>query len=354
MAINASPMYQKAEERYRCASSPAEKIDALNEMLRLVPKHKASEKLQQLIKERIKKARDEMGKAAKTGAGQQHDPLNVPRQGAGQVLLLGAPNVGKSSIVGALSKAKVEIAEFPFSTHAAVPGMALHEDVPIQLVDAPPVMDGHPQPGMINALRKADAILLVVDLVAIELIDQFQQCVQLLVDHKMSPVSTAELSYEEDDDDGGADDDDLGVLGREEDDGAAAALPKRVLVVANKSDAPDAMENYETFKELAETELKMLPISATTGDGLPAMMHELFNLLNVIRVYAKKPGKPVEKKDPIILPVGGTVEDMARTIHNEMADNLKHARIWGGTVHDGQQVTGGHVLTDGNVVELHV
>ena len=148
MAINASPMYQKAEERFRCATGPQEKVDALQEMLRLVPKHKASEKLQQAIKERIKKARDEAGKAAKVGGGQTRDPFSVPRQGAGQVVLLGAPNVGKSSIVGALTKAKVEIAEFPFSTHTAVPGMALHEDVPIQLVDMPPVMDGQAQGGI--------------------------------------------------------------------------------------------------------------------------------------------------------------------------------------------------------------
>ncbi len=346
MAVNASPMYQKAEERYRCATSPQEKLDALQEMLRLVPKHKASEKVQQQIKERIKKTKEQVGKAAKTGSGQQHDPMSVPRQGAGQVLLLGAPNVGKSSIVGALTKAKVEIAEFPFSTHAAVPGMAHHEDVPIQLVDAPPVMDGHPQPGMTNAIKKADAVLLVIDLSAIELIDQFEQCVALFGEHGMQPVSTAELDFGDDHEDG--------VMGIEEDEHEAKLLPKRVLVVANKMDAPGAMENFETFKELTETDLTLLPISATTGEGLPEMMAALFGMLNVIRVYSKRPGKPADKESPFILPVGGTVDDMARHVHNDVAENLKHARIWGGTVHDGQQVTGHHVLTDGNVVELHV
>lgn len=346
MAVNASPMYQKAEERYRCAATPQEKLDALQEMLRLVPKHKASEKVQQQIKERIKKTKELVGKAAKAGGGHQHDPMSVHRQGAGQVFLLGAPNVGKSSIVGALTKAKVEIAEFPFSTHAAIPGMAHHEDVPIQLVDAPPVMDGHPQPGMMNAIRKADIVLLVVDLAAIDLIDQFQQCVSLFAEHGMHPVSTAELDYGHDHEDG--------IMGMEEEEHEAMRLPKRVLVVANKMDAPDAMENFETFRELSESDLKMIPVSAQTGEGLPEMMAAIFEMLHVIRVYAKKPGKPADKEAPFVLPVGGTVEDMARLVHNDVADNLKHARIWGGSVHDGQQVTAHHVLTDKNVVELHI
>src|SRR5262245_19452826 len=127
MAVNQSPMYNKAEERYRSAHSPAEKVAALEEMLRLVPKHKASEKLQSSIKQKLKTAREEMAghKGAGHGKGSgAHDLFAVPRQGAGQVVLMGAANVGKSSIVGALTSAKVEIAEFLFSTHAAVPGMA--------------------------------------------------------------------------------------------------------------------------------------------------------------------------------------------------------------------------------------
>ncbi|MCG8405524.1 MAG: 50S ribosome-binding GTPase [Phycisphaerales bacterium] len=338
MAVNASPMYQKAEERYRSAVSASEKVAALEEMLRLVPKHKASEKLQVQIKQKLKAARDEMQGGGKKGGGGQarHDPFHVAKQGAGQVLLLGAPNVGKSSIVGALTKAKVEIAEFPFSTHAAVPGMAHHEDVPVQLVDMPPVMEGQPQPGMMNAYRAADAVLLVVDLAAIELMDQFEQCIELLRSHQLSPVSKPEL-----------------VFGDDLDDAESAALPKRTLVVANKLDTDDARDNFETMKELEQTDLAMLPISTQTGEGLDAMMAELFRLLNVVRVYAKRPGKPADKESPFILPVGSSVHDMAMLVHKDIAENLKSARVWGGDVHDGQQVHATHVLTDKNVVELH-
>ncbi len=332
MAVNQSPMYQKAEERYRSAGSPAERVAALEEMLRLVPKHKASEKLQSALKQKLKAAREETQKPHAKGGGGHHDLFAVPRQGAGQVLLLGAANVGKSSIVGALTQAKVEIAEFPFSTHAAVPGMAHHEDVPIQLVDMPPMMEGHAQPGMAAAYRSADVVLVVVDLAAIELLDQYEQPLAFLREHRVRPVSTATFELEEDEE---------------------AALPKRVLIAANKSDTPKAMENLAGMRELCGENLKSLAVSAKTGEGLSAMMAELFTLLNVIRIYAKKPGKPVDKESPFILPVGATVHDMAHHVHRDLAEKLKGARIWGGTVHDGQLVHATHVLTDKNVVELH-
>ncbi len=333
MAVNQSPMYVKAEQRYRSAATPQEKITSLEEMLRLVPKHKASEKLQSQLKQKLKVAREQLQRGGpRHGGQQQHDPFAVPKQGAGQVVLLGEPNVGKSAIVGALTKAKVEVAEFAHSTHTAVPGMARHEDVPIQLVDLPPVIEGHSESGMIGAFRSADAILLVVDLSAIELLDQYERPLALLRDRDMRPVSTPALDS-----------------GEEE----SAAVPKRVLVAANKCDIDGASSNFSEMRSLCDDGLSMRAISAKTGSGLDAMMADLFDLLHVIRVYAKKPGKPVDKANPFVLPKGGTVYDVARLVHRELAEKLKTARLWGGKAHDGQQVHHTHELGDQDVVELH-
>lgn len=338
MAVNQSPEYTKAEVKYRAATTADERLRCLEEMLRLVPKHKASEKLQSQLKQKIKAAREEGQKERKHGGGHR-DVFAVPKQGAGQVVLLGEPNVGKSAILAALTDAKVVVADFPFSTQAAIPGMAYHEDVPIQLVDMPPLIDGEPQPGMVNAYRLADVILLVVDLSAVDLLDQYERPLRMLVERNMRPVSTSAPPMPE---------------------GEPPVQPKRVLVVANKSDTAQALGNFEGLKELrvgmkdvGADGLRMLPISAVTRDGLDEMMAMLFDLLNVIRVYAKKPGKPADLQVPFILPRGSTVHDLARQIHRELAEHLKIARIWGGNVHDGQQVHHAHVLTDRNVVELH-
>lgn len=333
MAVNQSPMYVKAEGRYRSATTPQEKIECLEEMLRLVPKHKASEKLQAQLKQKLKAAREQLQRGGPKRDGQHHhDPFVIPKQGAGQVVLLGEPNVGKSAIVSALTKAKVEVAAFAHSTHTAVPGMAHHEDVPIQLVDMPPVIEGHAEPGMMGAIRSADVVLLVVDLSAIDLLDQYERPLTLLRDRGLRPVSTPVLEPVE---------------------GESVARPKRVLVAANKCDIEGAASNFPEMRSLCNDGLVMRSISAETGEGLAEMMADLFGLLHVIRIYAKKPGKPPDKADPFILPVGGTVHDVARLVHRELADKLKTARIWGGNVHDGQQVHQTHQLCDKDVVELH-
>jgi ribosome-interacting GTPase 1 len=297
-----------------------------------VPKHKSSEKLQAQIKQKIKAAREEVQQVHSRPAAGHRDVFAVPKQGAGQVVLMGAANVGKSSIVGGLTEAKVEIADFPFSTHAAVPGMARHEDVPIQLVDMPPIVEGHAQPGMLGAYRAADVIMLVVDLSAIDLLDQYEKPLAVLAERNLRPVSQSILEFDEDE---------------------TVAIPKRTIVVANKCDTPDAASNFEGLKELCGGSLKMLPVSAQSTEGLPEMMAALFDLLNVVRVYAKKPGKPADLKDPFVLTKGATVHDMAYLIHRDLADKMKTARVWGTSVHAGQQVHHSHVLADKDVVELH-
>jgi len=335
MPVNQSPEYMKAELRYREATTPEGKLEGLEEMLRLLPKHKGSEKVQSQLKQKIKIARKELQQPKKRHGGGHRDPFSVPKQGAGQVALMGAANVGKSAIVQALTDAKVEVAAFPFSTHAAVPGMAYYEDAPIQLVDMPPVVDGHMQPGMIGAYRAADIVMLVVDLSAIGLLDQFEQPVSLLTERGLRLVSEPNPSM---------------IM---EEDAETPTVPKRVLIAANKIDTPGAADNFEGLEELCVGDLQMLPVSAETGQGLDALTATMFELLNVIRVYSKKPGKPVDRSAPFITQKGDTVQDIAFQVHRQLAEKLKSARIWGNNVHDGQQVHHTHVLTDKDVVELH-
>jgi uncharacterized protein len=83
---------------------------------------------------------------------------------------------------------------------------------------------------------------------------------------------------------------------------------------------------------------------------LPAM---LFKLLEIIRVYAKPPGKKPDMNEPFTIPAGSTIHDLAVKIHRELAEKLKHARIWGTNVYEGQSVQKNHILQDKDIVELH-
>jgi ribosome-interacting GTPase 1 len=127
----------------------------------------------------------------------------------------------------------------------------------------------------------------------------------------------------------------------------------RCQVVGTKIDQPDWEVRQELYAELLGPDTPWVRLSVTSGAGLDAFKVKTFELLQVIRIYAKQPGKPVEKKDPFTVPNGSTILDLAGVIHHDLAANFKHARIWGTGVIDGQTVSREHELHDGDVVEIH-
>ncbi len=147
MPANLTPEYFKAEKWFREATTTDEKILALEQMLSVMPKHKGTDHLRADLRRKLSKLKEA---PAKKGHGTHVDIFHVPRSGAGQIVLIGTPNSGKSSIVAALTNAKVNVAEFPFATSAPVPGMVMFEDVPIQLIDMPPITADFISPGQVG------------------------------------------------------------------------------------------------------------------------------------------------------------------------------------------------------------
>src|SRR5271170_6716858 len=163
MAANLTPQYLEAEEEYKKAQSAEEKLACLKKMFQLVPKHKASEKLQADLKTKMAELRDELEEAKK-------HPKKVgvsykfPRQGAGQYLIVGAPNAGKSRLLTRLTRATPEVAPFPFTTREPHVGMMEWEDVRIQLIDTPPITADYLESYLSGMVRTADANALLLDL----------------------------------------------------------------------------------------------------------------------------------------------------------------------------------------------
>jgi uncharacterized protein len=330
MPANLTPDYLEAEQRYREAKTPQEKLEALEEMLRTIPKHKGTAKIQADLKRKISQAKEAVQAPKKSGGG-GHDPFAIQRQGAGQVILIGTPNTGKSSIVGAITKAAVKIAEWPFSTPVPVPGMCHHEDVPIQLIDTPPLTADQAPTGLAGAVYAADLVVIVLDASAGSILEDAEACLTFIKARKLMPTDDPNPSMPED---------------------PAQPKPKRCLILANKCDLPGASDNIDVLKEMLPTPIKTKPCSATTGQGVSDLPKDLFDLLHVMRVYAKPPGKPADMDAPFILKIGMNVLDMAGVVHRDLPEKLKTARVWGTGVHDGQQVQRDHVLHDKDVVEL--
>ena len=327
MTANLTPQYHDAEERFKAAATHAEKLEALKEMIALLPKHKGTEKLYADLKKRLAKLEEETEHAAR-GA-HRADPGHVRREGAGQWVFLGPPNAGKSSLLAALTHAPPEVGEYPFTTRAPLPGMMPFEDVQVQLVDTPAVAAGHTEPYLPNLAHNADGVLLVLDVTADDVEPSLALLDELLERGRVWPRARP--------------------LPR---DAPPFLVHRPVLVLANKCDLDDGTF-AELAREAAAPDLPFFAVSAARGDGLDALRPVLFSELRRIRVFTKEPGHKPDVGRPFVLPDGATVHDLAERVHHDVAAALRFARIWGHAKFDGQQVDRHHVLADRDVVELH-
>jgi hypothetical protein len=328
MAVNATPQYKKAEEEYRRAQTIEEQIACLEKMLVLLPKHKASEKVQSDLKTRLKEARGEL--AAEKAAPKKIRTYQFPRQGAGQVVILGGPNAGKSRLLAELTSAKPDVAPYPFTTREPHPGMMAWEDVSVQLIDTPPITDTFFEAYLQNIVRSADAVLLCFDGSSDDAPDHTAEVIRQIEQRKT--VLARESGFVEDD---------------------LTQIRIKTLLVATRADDSACADRLAFFEEMFPARFDLQPVEFERAESTAELRDRIYKMLDVIRVYTKAPGKPADRKSPFTIPAGGTVEDLAEKIHKDLAANLTHARIWGSGVHDGQSVGREHVLADRDLVELH-
>jgi ribosome-interacting GTPase 1 len=339
MPTNVTPDYKKAEEAFRKAREPKERLDCLKEMLRTIPKHKGTEHLQSDIKTRIKQLTEELSGPKK--GGKRGGPSHVVRrEGAAQLCMIGPPNAGKSSLHVRLTGSRSDVGPYPYTTHLPIPGMLAHEDIHFQLVDLPPVSNEFMEPWLVNTLQHADGILLVIDVADPECLEQVPTVLERLAEKKIFLRSTwpglEATALQEPE---------------EHDDPFRLDLP--TILIANKSDLDPDPEEVKILEELLGLRYPALTVSAETGSGLGALGPFLFEALQIVRVYTKTPGKPAENDKPFTARHGDTVFDVAKLVHKDIARELKFARMWGTDVFDGQQVGPDHLVSDGDLVELH-
>jgi len=326
MPANLPPQYFEAESRYRSAKTISQKINALEEMLTIMPKHKGTDRLHGELRRKLAKFRNEL-KQKKKKAAKRASSYSIDREGAGQVVLVGPPNVGKSQIINIATNASPEVAEYPFTTRRPTPGMLNFENIQIQLVDTPPLSPDFMEPWLLDIIRRGDLIMLVVDL-SEDPLTQAEETITLLQNFKIRLTPNESIFRE-------------------------GITYKKAIMVGNKQDLPKSREHFQILKELLGEQLPMVAISAKDGHNLDELKIRLYQGLNILRVYTKAPGKNPDLNTPFILEKGSTVQDLAGYIHKDFLQKLKYARVWSPRGLKGLMVQRDYALQEGDIVELH-
>ena len=300
MPINAGHEYFAAEGKYNQALTTEEKIKATEEMIKTAPKHKGSENLLAPLKTRLKKLKVAGEKAKKAGKSSH----KVIKKEGFQIVLIGPPNTGKSSLLTALTNAKPKISEHPFTTQQPEVGTLEFKGVKAQLIDFPSIGAASFNTGL---LTTADLVIAVITSLT-----ELPQVTPLL-----------ERTY------------------------------GKKLIAINKSDLLTDNELRKTEATIRSKKIPAMLISVKTRYNLDFLQEALIKRMDCIRIYLKEPNKPASTQ-PMILPQQATVEDCAEKILNGFAERIKETRITGPSSKFAKQRVGlSHVLKDKDTVEFH-
>lgn len=368
MPANVTFEYINAQKKLDEARTDDEKLIALQGMLSAAPTHKGSENLRRDISKRIAELKNKMEKKAaqqkKTG-----NAINVKKEGAGQIVILGQANSGKSTFLTKFTNAKPVIAPYAYTTTKPEVGVLNYGGALIQLVEVPSFLESKELANqMFSIIRCADAVAFTIPNNSKEQLDQLVNLLEaqdIYVTKKKPKVDFTKSQYP-----GITFINEQNLLIPKE---QAMALLRdsgfrsHTVILRQKLNLEDLLLLINPRAVYLSTIAVFMPFEKEYK--LPAVYKNInlynlsqekeiieiiFKMVNKIIVYTKKPGEKADLTDPLVLEKGTTVKVAARQIHKSISADLKSAKVWGSTRFPGQNVSKNYVLQDKDVVEFGI
>jgi hypothetical protein len=251
----------------------------------------------------------------------EYDPFEIPRSGVGRIALFGLSNVGKSTLMNAITNTEVNVGNYLHTTTVGQAGACTYQGVTYQIVDLPGFLDFKEDWALsrqiVRVARTSDAIMMVIDL-TMDIDRQLAFLTKQLEEGKL--LENNQSDY-------------------------------KIAIIATKGDLPGSKEAYDYLQ--TKTDWPIYPTAYNNEASLENLKKAMFKLLKVIRVYTKPPGKKPNLQEPFIINKGATVAEVVEKIHSSFTERFRYAKIWGESVeYEGQQVGLEHRLTDKDILEI--
>lgn len=390
MPTNLPPQAKKKWAEVEATKNPREKLRLLEEFLSLVPRHKGTARLCVQVKKQMTNLREEIAERKHKRAGKSGPKIFMQKEGAAQIAILGLTKSGKSSLLAAITNAKVEVSATPFTTREPIPGIMNYKDIQFQLIEAPALMEGSADGrawGLqtLGIARNADGIILMIDLSQkptkqMSLIMNETEKARILFSKPKARVEVerkhmgaglriivvgrlADCTFRDVEEllksyritDGMVKISGEARLDDVEEAIFESTVYKPTVVVANKLDTEKARTNLKLLKTYESNALPVIAVSCRTGEGLPRLGDILFESLEIMRIYTKEPNDSEFSMKPFILKKESTIRDLARNIHTDLSKKFSFAKVWAKRlVFSPQKVGATFKLKDGDIVEIHV
>ncbi|MFH0905812.1 MAG: GTPase [archaeon] len=373
MPTNVTYEFSAARVKFENAATDEERLIALQEMLSKAPSHKGGENLRKDISRKISALKSKMEKKAILASKRGGHSINIKKDGAGQVVIIGYPNSGKSTFLANYTNAKPDIAPYPYTTTKPEVGMLDFGGAQIQLVEIPYFFESSDSKSQILSLvRASDAIIFLIkedELDKLKLLINTLELEDIYITKPKPKIEFVKSNF-------------AGISFVNENN---LLIPKlraidllknfgfrsHTIILNQKINVEDlvlAVNPRATYKRAIivinnftkEFDLDKFNSLNTTTINLQIILMQdkdqvrfsIFEMLDKIIVYTKKPGEKASFEEPLVLERGSTIIDAAKSIHKILSKSIKSAKVWGSAKYPGLQVSKNYVLQNKDIVEF--
>jgi ribosome-interacting GTPase 1 len=385
MPVNLTAEAQAAQRAYEEASGLEERIEKLVKFISLIPKHKSSEKMVALYRHRLtvlRREQEERRIRRKMATG--GPSYSLAKEGAGQVVIVGVTNSGKSALLNRLTGAKAKIGDYEFTTQLPEPGVLKYGGTDIQIIDMPALFEGAIDSSIgrqiLGGIRNADLVVLAIDLSTppkpqVEFLISLLEESRIKLNKPPPPIRFAKTGS------GGTNI--VGITNFQGDPELIRQLLRRrrihnfslqfrgpatledlvevvdsrttyipSIIIATKGDSSTSSENFEELQKEYGDVFPIFPVSVEKDIGIRKAATGIFERLKVIRIFTRKSSGEIGDK-PLILPIGSNVEDLAKRLHSDFHKNFRYAVVYRmGTGQIRKKVGFTFVLKDQDVIQI--